>query len=465
MHFLKFLIPFLLGGMILLIDPPSVMDPRGWRMFAIFISTIVAIVLKPFPMGTVTLMALCIAVITNTITIQEGLVGFGSSMIWLIVFVFFIARGLIKTNLGARIAYLFMSLLGRSTIGLGYGIILTEFLIAPLIPSNTARAGGIMYPIIRSISQALGSTPEQKTERKIGSFLIQVCFHGNIITSAMFLTAMAGNPLAQSIAGKKNIIITWTNWFTAAIVPGIISLIVIPLVIYLFYPPKIRKFPEAVELAKQKLRDLGPISKNEWLMIIVFAFMLFFWVFSESLNIHSCTTALMGVCFLLVFKILDWKDIIHEKEAFDVFVWLSILVTLSSFLEKYGFIAWFSSKIGTLVTGMPWLSAFVFLVLIYFYSHYFFSSNSSHVSAMYGAFLSVAIAAGTPPLLAALMLGFSSSLFSSMTHYGTSPGVILYGTRYVSTVDWWKVGFIVSIVNICIWLGLGPYWWKFIGVW
>ena len=89
-------------------------------------------------------------------------------------------------------------------------------------------------------------------------------------------------------------------------------------------------------------------------------------------------------------------------------------------------IPWFGQTIGSAVEGVSWSVAFLILSLVYFYSHYFFASNTAHVSSMYGAFLAVAIAVGTPPMLAALVLGFFSNLFSSMTHYGTgpAPGVV-----------------------------------------
>ena len=105
------------------------------------------------------------------------------------------------------------------------------------------------------------------------------------------------------------------------------------------------------------------------------------------------------------------------------------------------------------------------LTLIYFYSHYFFASNTAHVSAMYAAFLGVAVTVGTPPLLAALLLGFFSNLFSSMTHYSTGPAPVLFGAGYVKVADWWRLGALISVVNIIIWLGLGGVWWKIMGLW
>ncbi|MES2252076.1 MAG: anion permease [Pseudomonadota bacterium] len=470
---IKFAVSILVGILLWNFPMPIGVEPKAWHLFSIFVATITAIILKPFPMGTLALMGMLAATLTGVLTLEEGLSGFSKSIIWLVVFVFFIARGFVKTNLGTRVAYCFVRLLGSSTLGLGYGVIFTELVIAPFVPSNSARTGGIMLPIIKSISEALGSSPKNHTEKKLGSFLAQVSFHGNLITSAMFLTAMAANPLAQSLAMQQGVEITWINWFNAAIIPGLVSLIVIPFVLYIIYPPKVRYFPEAVDLAKNRLREMGPMSAKEWTMAGIFFIMLVLWMVGETadfefifgVKISAPTAALLGLCLLLAANVIDWRDVLLEHEAWHTLVWLAILVTMSTFLDKFGFIGWFSGSVGEIVKGWSWQMAFLTLILSYFYSHYFFASNTAHVSSMYAAFLMVSISVGTPPLLAALVLAFFSSLFSSMTHYGTSAGAVLYAAGYVTLPDWWKNGLIISVVNILIWLGIGGLWWKVLGIW
>jgi DASS family divalent anion:Na+ symporter len=406
-----------------------------------------------------------VACVTHVLDAKQAFSGFGYPVIWLIVLVFFIARGFIKTRLGERIAYLFVSILGRKPLGMGYGLVLTELIIAPFIPSNTARAGGIMFPILKSINLALGSSPEDGTERKVGAYLTQVIFQGNLITSAMFLTAMAANPMAQAFAAKMDIHITWMLWAKAAIVPGLASCIIIPLLLYIIYPPTAKELPQAVDMAKSKLAEMGSLSRQEMYMIMAFMVMLTLWMVGDDIGISATLTALIGICLLLITKVLTWEDILAEHEAWNILIWLSILVMMSSFLDTFGFIKWLSGHVSASVTGMEWHTAFVVLMLIYFYSHYFFAGNTAHVSAMYAGFLAAAITAGAPGLLAALVLGFFSNLFSSTTHYGTSPAAVLFGAGYVKMGAWWGYGFVVSVANILIWLGIGGLWWKALGIW
>ncbi|RKZ15059.1 anion permease, partial [bacterium] len=158
-------------------------------------------------------------------------------------------------------------------------------------------------------------------------------------------------------------------------------------------------------------------------------------------------------------------DVLSETGAWDTLVWFAALVMMATNLNTLGLIPWFGTTIGELVGDIPWVAAFLILALAYFYSHYLFASNTAHISAMYAAFLAVAIAVGAPPMLAALVLAFFGNLMSSMTHYGTGPAPVFFGSGYVDMGTWWKLGFLISVVNIVIWLGIGGLWWKVLGLW
>lgn len=462
--YVKFLITIGVGLIIWFIPPLTEISTTAWHMLAIFIATIAGCILKPFPIGSIALISLTLSVLTNTIELNTALSGFSESSIWLIVMAFFISRGFIKTGLGARIAYQFVKHFGKKTIGLCYSIIFCDLILAPATPSNTARAGGIITPIIESLSKTFNSSPKDGTERKIGSFLIFSEFHGNIITSAMFMTAMAANPLAKSLAASFGINITWSSWFLAAIVPGIISLIFIPLAIYKLYPPEIKTTPDAPKIAKDALKNMGKMKKDEILMALIFIIVLVLWVLGSLINIDPTLTAFIGLSLLLIFKILNWDDVKSEKGAWDVLIWFSVLVMMADQLNKLGVISYLRDIVKANLTGFSWPVILLALLLVYFYSHYIFASATAHVSAMYSAFLGIAIAEGVPPMLAALILAFFGDLFASTTHYSNGPAPLLYSTGYVPQNKWWSLNFILGIIYFIIWLGIGSLWWKVIGL-
>ena len=454
-------------GLILWFIPvPSGLEKDAWQLFSIFVATIVALVIKPVPMGSTAIIALTLIVLTQILTLEQSLSGFQNTTIWLIVIAFFISRGFIKTGLGTRISYLFVRQFGKKTLGLSYSMVLSDLILAPAMPSNTARAGGIIFPIIRSLSETYGSRVGDGTERRVGAFLVKVSFQGDMITSAMFVTAMAANPLAvqitQEITGET---ITWGGWALAALVPGLISLALIPYVIYKLYPPELKETPEASSIAIEKLKEMGPLKKEERYMIGVFVLLLALWIFGGNYDINATTSAFIGLCVLLLSGVLTWSDIKKEQGAWDTLVWFAVLVMMATYLNELGMIPWFSELMGDAVGQLPWVLTLVILAIVYFYSHYFFASNTAHVSAMFAAFLSVIVASGAPPLLSALLLAFFSNLFSCLTHYGAGPAPVFFGSGYVNQQKWWLLGFIISIIHIIIWLGVGGLWWKLLGLW
>lgn len=455
-----------IGATIWFIPAPAGLETDAWHLFSIFVATIVALVIKPIPMGSTAILALTIIALTQILTLEQSLSGFQNTTIWLIVIAFFISRGFIKTGLGTRVSYLFVRLFGKKTLGLSYSMLLSDLILAPAMPSNTARAGGIIFPIIRSLSETYDSRVGDGTERRIGAFLVKVSFQGDMITSAMFVTAMAANPLAvqitQEITGET---ITWGGWALAALVPGLISLALIPFVIYKLYPPELKETPEASAIAVEKLKEMGPMKKEERYMIGVFVLLLSLWIFGGNFGISATTSAFVGLCVLLLSGVLTWSDIKKEQGAWDTLVWFSVLVMMATYLNELGMIPWFSDLMGNAVGQMSWMMTLVILAIVYFYSHYFFASNTAHVSAMYAAFLSVIVASGAPPLLSALILAFFSNLFSCLTHYGAGPAPVFFGSGYVSQQKWWSLGFIISLIHIVVWFGAGGLWWKALGLW
>ncbi len=454
-----------IGAIIWFMPVPAGLKPAAWKLFAVFMATIVGFILQPLPIGAIAFISITFTALTGVLKPAEALSGFGDTTIWLIVSAFLFAKGFIKTGLGRRIAYMLIEKMGDSTLKLGYTIVLSDLIISPATPSNAARAGGIIFPIVRSLASAFDSEPGPSA-RRVGSFLMQTGYQGNTITSAMFMTAMAGNPLISLLAAQAlNIQITWGQWALAASVPGVLSLLVVPYFIYKAYPPELKKTPEAKAFAAGELEKMGAMSLGEKIVAGIFVGALLLWSTSQYTNLNATVVAMLAVSVMLGTRVLEWKDVLEEKGAWDTLVWMGALVGLAGYLSKLGFIPWFSKAVGVSIAGVPWFQAFVVLLVIYMYAHYGFASLTAHITAMYSAFVTVAVAAGAPVYLAALALAFMSNLCMSLTHYAAAPAPIYFGAGYVDQGTWWKLGFMVSVINIVIWVGVGSLWWKALGLW
>ena len=468
---LRLAVPVIIGVVIWFVPHPSGVTPGAWHALAIFAATIIGIILKPLPMGAVSFIAMVACIVTGTvpITAEAGkpyaLMGFGNKTIWLIVVAFLIALGFVKTGFGKRIALLFVSKVGGKMLGVSYGLALADLVLSPAIPSATARGGGIMTPIMQSVAATYDSKPGP-TARRAGAFLAINVGQVNAITCAMFLTAMAGNPLIASLAGDQGVDITWTSWAFGAIVPGLAALILVPFVVYKVYPPELKDTPEVVGMSKKQLREMGPISAPEIVMAATFVLLLVLWTVGDIVFGLSATTAgFIGLVVLIVGGVLTWEDIIKEKSAWDTMIWFSVLYMMASALSSYGLIGWLTDGIARHLGGMNWVLALVLLVLVYFYSHYMFASATAHISAMYPAFLAVAIALGAPPMLSALVLAYMSNAFTSLTQYAGGASPAIFGTGFNTAGQWWRVSFIASLASLFCWIVIGGGWMKLIGMW
>ncbi len=456
---------FLMGFLIWICPEPVGVSLKAWHLFAIFITTIFGIILKPLPLGGIVLISLAVSTLTHTLTLEEALSGFQSHVAWLVLFAFFIARAFIKTGLGSRIAYYFISIFGKKTLGLSYSILLSDVLLAPAIPSVTARSGGIIFPIVQGLAKSFGSDPHLGTEKRVGSFLMKVAYQGSVISSTMFLTAMAANPFLAGLAEEAGYHLSWGTWALGALLPGILSLIFMPWLVYKIYPPVIKESMDAVFHAREKLAEMGKLDRREWFMMIILILMILLWIFGGFFSLHATVTALLGVALLLITDILSWKEMTAEETGWDTFFWFAALIMMASALNRFGFISWLSGQVIGMVGGMEWPVAFIILEIVYFYTHYFFASSTAHVGAMFPAFFMMAIGLGTPPSLALLVFAFSSSLFGGLTHYGSSAAPLFFGSGYVDVKAWWRIGFFVSLLNIFFWLVIGPFWWKLFHLW
>ncbi len=462
---LRWAIVLLVAVGILLIPVPEGVTPQSWRLLAIFAATITGSIVQPIPGAAIVLLGVTALPLFNVMKVNEALTGYADPVVWLVLAAFFISRGMIKTGLGRRIAFLFIKAIGRHSLGLGYALASTETVLATVIPSTGARSGGIIFPIAKSLAEAYESRPGP-TARRLGAFLMTSVYQCNVIVCAMFLTGQASNPIIARFAREATgIEITYARWAIAAIVPALLSLLVVPWLLYRVYPPEIKHTLAASQFASEELRAMGPMKGSEWLMLLVFGLVASLWITTKMHGLDYAVVAMLGISVLLITGVLDWEDLISEKAAWAVFIWYGGLIRMAEALGQTGLTKRFAEAAAGLTTGWKWWLALASLLLIYFYAHYVFASITAHATAMFVPFLIVIIAAGTPTYLAVLSLAYFSNLGASLTHYGTTPAPIYFGAGYTSQRTWWTLGLITSIVTIVIWSLVGFTWWKILGLW
>ncbi len=444
---------------------PEAIRPEGWRLLGLFAATVAGLALEPLPGGALVFIAVVLSSAICGLTLRQSLSGYADPTVWLLLAAFFIARSLIHTGLARRIGLFFVRLFGKSSIGIYYALSMSEMTLATVIPSNGARSGGVIMPIARSIAEVYGSEPGP-TAALLGSFLMTAVYQSDCVAAAMFYTGQAGNPLAAKLApASMGHIVTWSSWFAAGIVPGLCSLAVIPWVVLWLNPPTIRKTPEAHAFASRELEAMGPMSRREWILAVVFASVCGLWVTSGWTHLNITWTALCGGAALILTGVLSWEEIKGDKAAWDLFIWFGGLVMLGKALNDAKVTTEFARIVAGAFGGTGWVWLLAAALLIYFYAHYAFASITAHLLAMYPPFLVVLLAKGAPPGLVIFSFACFANLSAGLTHYGTTPAPMYFAQGYVSLRKWWTVGLVVSFVNLAIWSVIGFSWWKLIGIW
>jgi DASS family divalent anion:Na+ symporter len=450
---------------VLAFPAPHGISVESWRLLAIFTATIVGSIVQPVPAAAIVFLGVTTIALTNTLPAPKALSGYADPIVWLVLCAFFLARGVLKTGLGRRIAFFFIRLLGRSSLGLAYALVSTDTLLAAFLPSNSARAGGVVFPVARSLAEAYDSQPGP-TARRLGAYLLFTIYQCDVIACATFLTGQASNVLAAKFAKDTVAVdLTYSKWLVGAAVPALLSLAFVPWLLFKLYPPGVTHTPDASRMAKEELARIGPMQREERVMLWVFALVAGLWMTTALHHINYAVVALVGICVLFLSGVLTWEEITGYRPAWDVYIWYGGLLGMAEALSQSGITSKFAQAAAGMTTGWAWGVALTVLVLVYFYAHYGFASITAHVTAMFTPFLLVVVAAGAPPLVAVLFLAYFSNLGASLTNYGTTTGPIYFGADYVTQRDWWRLGLIVSFATIIIWGVTGLAWWKILGWW
>lgn len=475
------LVPVIIALVISLVPAPLGVGQYSWYYFSIFVAAIVGLIIEPFPGAVIGLVA--IVIITSlshfvlfspeelntpgfdpsVASFHWAVSGFSNSTVWLIFSAFMFALGYEKTGLGQRISLWLVRLMGRRTLTLGYAISIADLVLAPFTPSNTARSAGTIYPVIKNLPPLYGSHPNDVSSRKIGSYLMWVSISITCVTSTMFLTALAPNLLASALIQKEvGITINWGDWFIAMFPVGIILWILTPLLGYWIYPPEIKKNDNVPIWAKEQLNKLGALSCHEILLIIFIIMALILWVFCSN-YIEPAISSLLIISLMLISGVISWGDIISNKSAWNTLFWFATLVALASGLSQVGFVQWLGGKLGQSLGDLNPMVEIVVLVVVYFLIHYFFASGTAHVTALIPLIMAIAMKTSSVNLLSfSLLLCGTQGLMGIITPYATGPSPIYYGSGYIKSSDYWRLGAIFGVIYLIVYLLIEIPWVNFI---
>ena len=452
------MIPLAVLFVLWFLPAPQGLSVDAWHFLAIFLAVILGLVIEPVPSALVGLVGVSVISLiglagkTPAANVKWALSGFSNSIIWLIFAAFMFAMGYQKTGLGKRISLVMIKYMGKSSLGLGYAVAFADLVLAPFMPSNTARGGGTIYPIAINIPIIFGSTPEHEP-RKMGAYITWIAMTATCVTSSMFLTALAPNLLAVDLIAKgANITIEWGAW-AKVMVPLMLPLfLVTPLLVYWIYPPTQKSSPEAPAWATQELQKMGKISFKEILMASFALLALVLWIFGKELKVDATMAAISIVAMMVLTRVISWDDVIGNKPAWNILVWFATLVALASGLNDVGVLKWIGKGTESYLSGLTPTMLMISMIVFFFILHYFFASLTAHTTALLPIFVVIAAKLIAPEQLMTFMILLTSAigLMGIITPYGTGPSPIWYGAGYISQGRWWALGAIFALIFMSV---------------
>jgi L-tartrate/succinate antiporter len=473
----KMLAPLALTAALALLPAPDGLAPHAWYFAAIFAGVVLALVLEPIPGALIGLIGVTVVAILapwalyspaqlaragfnpSGAALSWALSGFANGTVWLIFAAFMFALGYEKSGLGRRISLLLVRALGRRTLTLGYAIALADLVLAPFTPSNTARSGGTIYPIVRHLPPLYDSQPDDPSARRIGGYVMWTAIAATCVTSSMFLTALAPNLLAVELAGRTaRVSITWFEWFIGFLPVGVILLAAVPYMAFRLYPPEVKEGAQVVDWASAELARMGGLTRREATLGVLVAVALLLWVFGDAF-VNGTTVALAVLCALVLTGVVKWDEVLANRQAWNTLVWFATLVALAGGLAQVGFIAWFAGKVGVLVAGVPPTAALIVLMVIFYLAHFAFASVTAHVTALLPVMLTVGAAVpGMDMKALTLVLCHTLGIMGILTPYATGPSPVYYGSGYLPSADYWRLGAAFGLLFLVVMLLVGVPW-------
>jgi L-tartrate/succinate antiporter len=465
------LAPFLIGGVILLVPTPAGLTVNAWRFFALFLATITGVIAEPIPGAAVGMLGVSVAAVLGLVrpvgapAAAWALSGFANATVWLVFAAYMFAFGYSRTGLGKRIALLLIRAMGRRTLGLGYAVTFADLVLAPVTPSATARSGGTIYPIVRSIPELYGSLPNDPSSKRVGAYLLYTALASTMVTSSMFLTGLAPNTMAIALITKGiGVTIPWMLWFKGFLPVGVVLLLVQPALLYVIYPPEIKQAPEAPRWAAEQLREMGPMSRAEITMLALVLAALGFWIGGAAF----VDPAIVAVCVILgmvIFRVVSWDEIVGHGRAWDTLLWFATLVTMAGGLADTKFLDWLAASLVPMLEGLTPYATIVGVVSTFFFLHYFFASITAHTATLFPLFLAVATKIPVvTPVAWALLLAYPLGMIGVLTPYASGQNAVYYGSGYIKRRDFWVLGLVLGVTYLVVYLSIIVKWLGYLGV-
>ncbi len=464
MNFTRKTAALLLGPLLfialLFLDPPSGMSKEAYLMLAITIWIAIWWISEAIPIAVTSLLPIVLFPLSGILDVGETTAAFGDKYVFLYLGGFILAIAIEKWNLHKRIALNIINLIGTNIYRIILGFMVATAFLSMWI-SNTATAV-MMLPMAMSIVSELKDNPNTIENENIifgKAVMLGIAYAASIGGIATLIGTPPNLVFAGFVQKTYGIEISFWQWIRFGLPISIIML-----AIAWFYLTRVAfkfkqiEFPGGKQEINRLLAQLGPMKKEEKLVLAVFILTAFCWI-TRSFILQKLvpsmddTSIAIGAAILLFLlpssspkkPIIVWEDAI--KIPWGIILLFGGGMALASGFQTTGLAVWLGNQM-SLLEG---ISLFL-LVLIIVASVNFLTEVTSNL----------ATAAMLMPILAPLALNLNINPFilmvattvaascAFMLPVATPPNAVVFGSGYLKISDMIKTGFWLNIISILL---------------
>lgn len=451
-----FLVIGILIFLILIFIPtPAGLSLEGKRALAIFALCLTLWVTNYLPLAITSILGIALIPLFNILTAADTFAIFGNRAVFFILGALIIAAAIYKTGIAKRISYLFISKIDNSFENIILSIIASSYLLSLIMPEHAVAA--ILFPIVFQIVKSLKLTPLESNFAK-AAFLALAW--GAVVGGITTFLGGARNILAVGLLENTyGISISFIEWAKLSIVYSLPLVIISYYIIIYYFKTEVKNIKQRLNTIGKQYHELGPISKDEKLLSILFLFIIASWMFLSG-KVDISVTAILGGVLIFVFNIISWEDI-ESYINWGILLMYGGAIVIATSLTKTGAAKWLSQ---TIFEYLP-QSTFIMLIVIILITK-LLTEGVSNVAAV-AIVLPIAFSMGDilnfNPLIITYIVALTGGL-AFMLPMGAPPIAIAFSSGYLKLNEVIKVGLVLNLISIILLYIISVVVWPLFGL-
>jgi anion transporter len=377
---------------IIALPTPHGLSRTGQHVLAITALAVVLWIFQSMNNGVVSILMMGLLIAAR---IRPALVfsGFAGPSFWILVCVLFYGFAMQRTGLAQRISYHILAVFPGTYLGINCAFLLIGLVLSLGVPSNTVRIA-IMAPIAWALVRSLKLPPRSRGAALIMLTSLEMAF----TPGCAFLYGSLYGPVVERMFQIKNLTITWLDYAKVIAAPTLILCGLLILLNQLVMRPE-KPLHVANDFARQGLRSLGAMKRDEWITGLVVVLSIVFWMTDRW---HHLPSFLVGMLALTVFSL---SGIVGDSDIGSGVSWSMLLFMggvfgLSSVLQDCKLTEWLASFLVPVLGRLSFsvLAMLVVTALVMFAVRFLDPTGQIAVPVLFLPVYEVTARAGIPPL-------------------------------------------------------------------